>query len=177
MPPTADPDVVLVDEQDRELGVAPKSEVHRTGQLHRAFSVFLQDAEGRVLLQRRASGKYHSPGLWANTCCSHPHPGEPLEDAARRRLREEMGIECDLELACAFVYHAELGAGLVEHEYDHVFLGTTGLEPRPDPAEVDAWRWVSPRELESDLELHPARYVAWLPLAFRELRRRGLLAG
>jgi isopentenyl-diphosphate delta-isomerase len=175
--PLLDPEVVLVDEQDREVGVGRKSEVHRTGALHRAFSVFIQDPEGRVLLQRRAEGKYHSPGLWANTCCSHPHPGEPLEEAARRRLREEMGIECELELACAFVYHADLGHGLVEHEYDHVFLGRCLLEPRPDAAEVSEWRWVTPRELEADMEASPERYVAWLPIAFRELRARGLLAG
>jgi isopentenyl-diphosphate Delta-isomerase len=172
-----DPQVVLVDDNDVEIGTAGKAEVHRTGALHRAFSVFLRDRDGRLLLQRRALGKYHSPGLWTNTCCSHPSPGEPLEVAARRRLREEMGVETALELACAFVYRAELANGLVEHEFDHVFVGECATDPHPDPAEVVEWKWVPPAELESDIDAHPELYTAWLPLALRELRRCGGITG
>ena len=115
--------VILVDQQDREIGVAEKLEAHRKGKLHRAFSVFLFNAKDEMLLQQRAAEKYHSGGLWTNTCCSHPRPGEPTEAAARRRLREEMGISCNLNKAFDFIYRAEFDNGLIEHELDHVFIG------------------------------------------------------
>src|SRR3954469_14253008 len=112
--------VVLVDEDDREVGLAPKLRAHERGLLHRAFSVFVLNARGEVLLQRRADGKYHSAGLWTNTACGHPRPGEPVAAAARRRLREEMGFECALVAAGTFVYRARVGSELVEHELDHL---------------------------------------------------------
>ncbi|HEX7957304.1 MAG TPA: isopentenyl-diphosphate Delta-isomerase, partial [Pyrinomonadaceae bacterium] len=115
--------LILVDADDRELGAGEKLEVHRAGALHRAFSVFVFDGRGRLLMQRRAAGKYHSGGLWSNTACGHPRPGEATRAAARRRLREEMGLDCELSAAFEFVYRAELGDSLVEHEYDHVFVG------------------------------------------------------
>jgi isopentenyl-diphosphate Delta-isomerase len=157
--------VILVDERDRELGSVEKLRAHREGALHRAFSVFVFDGAGRLLLQRRARGKYHSGGLWSNTACGHPRPGEPTGAAARRRLREEMSIDCELREAFEFIYRAELEGSLVEYEYDHVFVGFCGAEPAPDPAEVEEWRWVSMDELRRGLREEPQRYSYWLKLA------------
>ena len=165
--------VILVDERDRELGAAEKLSAHRAGALHRAFSVFIFDGRGRLLLQRRARGKYHSGGLWSNTACGHPRPGEATDAAARRRLREEMGLDCELRPAFEFVYRAELGGGLVEHEYDHVFAGASEEEPAPDPSEVEDWRWVSMEELRRGLREEPHRYSYWLKLAVEGEDRRG----
>lgn len=161
--------VILVNERDVVVGEAEKLEAHRTGALHRAFSVFVQDGAGRVLLQRRTASKYHSGGLWSNTCCGHPRPGEDTPAAAARRLREEMGFVCPLEPAGTFVYRARLG-DLVEHEYDHVFAGVFDGSPQPDPAEVAEWRWVSVDELERNLAAHPGRYTVWLAPALEQLR-------
>jgi isopentenyl-diphosphate Delta-isomerase len=150
-----DDEVILVDAADRPLGRAPKLDVHRDGRLHRAVSVVLMDAAGRVLIQRRALGKYHSAGLWSNTCCGHPRPGEDIVTAGQRRLHAELGIEdVDLRPISSFVYRADLGGGLVEHELDHVLLGRWQGTPQPDPQEVADWRW-------EDLSVHPARYSAW----------------
>ncbi len=162
--------VILVDERDRPAGEAEKLEVHRQGKLHRAFSVFVLDACDRVLLQRRAAGKYHSGRLWSNTCCGHPRPGEDTRAAAQRRLVEEMGFQCALEPVAAFVYRAPLG-DLVEHEYDHVFRGRFDGEPRPDPREVEAWQWMPLVALEADLAAHPGDYSVWLPEALKRLHR------
>ena len=154
--------VVLVDESDAEVGTAEKLRAHVEGRLHRAISVFVVDDGGRLLLQRRAAGKYHSGGQWTNTCCSHPRPGEPAPDAAVRRLREEMGIGARLRPAFRFVYRADVGGGLVEHEYDHVFVGRhDGADPRPDPDEVDGWRWASLDELRAELRDSPERFTPW----------------
>ena len=161
--------VILVDQRDRPAGEAEKLEAHRHGRLHRAFSVFVLDSSGRVLVQRRAGGKYHSARLWSNTCCGHPRPGEETGAAARRRLLEEMGFECPLTPAGAFVYRAALG-DLVEHEYDHVFRGQFDGDPRPDPAEVEAWQWVPLEELGAGLVARPQDYTVWLPEAVRQLR-------
>ena len=167
--------VVLVDEQDREVGLAEKLEAHRTGVLHRAFSVFVLNSRGELLLQRRAAGKYHSPGRWSNTCCGHPRPGEPLAAAARRRLREEMGFDCELERLGGFVYRAEVGGGLLEHEYDHLFIGRHDADPAPDPAEASEWRWISPAAALSEAQALPEVFTPWFALALRELlaARRG----
>jgi isopentenyl-diphosphate delta-isomerase len=156
--------VVLVDPHDSETGTAPKLQAHRDGLLHRAVSVFVADRAGRMLLQRRAAGKYHSGGLWSNTTCTHPRPGENPHQAANRRLREEMGIEADLEHVFAVIYHLDVGGGLVEHEFDHVYRGVADADPRPDPAEVMEWRWVEPGELRRELEVDPDRFTAWFRL-------------
>ncbi|HSU14337.1 isopentenyl-diphosphate Delta-isomerase [Longimicrobium sp.] len=170
--------VVLVDEHDREVGLAPKLDAHVSGALHRAFSVFVLNARGEVLLQRRADGKYHCGGLWTNTCCGHPRPGEPVAAAARRRLREEMGFDCVLASAGAFVYRADVGGGLREHEYDHVFIGRHDLAPAPDAEEASDWRWQSPDSALAEAEAHPERFTPWFALALRKLieRRGGDLA-
>lgn len=154
--------VQLVNEQDEEVGLMEKIQAHREGTLHRAFSIFLFDDSGRLLLQQRALGKYHSGGLWTNTCCSHPRPAEPLMKAAERRLKEEMGIIVPLEHRFSFRYKAEFPNGLKEHELDHVFFGYWSGAPEPDPSEVEAWAYVPMAELDSDLKRYPHRYSAWL---------------
>jgi isopentenyl-diphosphate delta-isomerase len=162
--------VVLVDADDRETGVTPKLQAHREGALHRAVSVFVLNSKGEMLLQRRAAGKYHSGGLWSNTCCGHPRPGETPAAAAARRLREEMGLSCHLDHVFTFMYRATLDAdGLVEHEVDHVFLGIGDDEPRPDPEEVMDWRWAEPEEIERELAENADIFTAWFPTPFRKL--------
>ncbi|HEY6218852.1 MAG TPA: isopentenyl-diphosphate Delta-isomerase [Gemmatimonadaceae bacterium] len=155
-------DLILVDQNDREIGHAPKLDAHRTGRLHRAVSVFLINRRGQLLLQRRATDKYHSGGLWSNTCCGHPRPGETTSSAAHRRLREEMGIECELSPTFSFKYRAELPPDLVEHEIDHVFVGSFDGDPTPDRNEVSEWRWTGIQELVADRRANPSRYTAWL---------------
>lgn len=154
--------VILVDEQDRELGASDKLRAHVEGALHRAFSVFVFDRAGRLLLQRRAREKYHSGGLWSNTCCGHPRPGEQTGAAARRRLREEMNFDCELREAFGFIYRAELDNDLVEHEYDHVLVGEFAGYPTPDPSEVEEWKWMGMDELRRELREEPSRYSYWL---------------
>lgn len=172
--PRAAPEhVVLVDPQDRELGTEEKMAAHQRGVLHRAFSVFVFDRQSRLLIQRRADGKYHSAGLWSNTCCGHPRPGEPTARAARRRLSEEMGFDCPLTAVFSFVYRADLGGGLTEHELDHVFIGRFTGVPRPDRAEVSEWRAVAIPELLDDFAKTPERYSVWLPIALGGIQERG----
>lgn len=161
--------VVLVDEHDREIGRAEKLEAHRTGRLHRAFSVFVFNDVGELLLQRRAAGKYHSGGLWSNTCCGHPRPDTTVRAEAERRLREEMGLECELEARFVFQYRSEVGPELIEHELDHVLTGHTAVAPRLNPAEADAYRWAAPRELLVAIAAEARLYTAWFPLALRRL--------
>ena len=159
--------VVLVDFDDRELGTAEKLSAHDApGQLHRAVSVFLFDSSGRLLLQRRAASKHHFQGLWGNTACSHPRPGENAVEAGERRLAEEMGIEASLRALGWFVYRAEDGeSGLVEHELDHVLVGVSDDEPVVDPAEADAFDHLEPTELARRLSDDERRFVPWLLLA------------
>lgn len=166
--------VILVDEHDRPTGTAEKISAHRAGRLHRAFSVFVINDAGEILLQRRAGGKYHSAGLWSNTCCSHPRPGEPTTAAAHRRLREEMGFDCPLEPAGVLLYRADLD-GLVEHEYDHLLVGRWTGTPDPEPAEVSDWRWVAPADLYGEIARHPERFTAWFRPALRRLHEGGAL--
>jgi isopentenyl-diphosphate delta-isomerase len=161
--------LVIVDEHDTEIGVADKMEAHRAGSLHRAFSVFVFDSGSRLLLQRRAEAKYHSGGLWSNTCCGHPAPGEHPQVAARRRLWEEMGLDCPVIPTGAFVYTAAVGNGLVEHEYDHVFVGCSDNEPNPDPHEVDTWRWATLEALHEEIRIRPYLYTRWLPIAIEHV--------
>lgn len=166
--------VIAVDEQDRETGTVDKMEAHRQGVLHRAFSIFVFDEADRLLLQRRARGKYHSGGLWSNTCCSHPRVGESLLDAAHRRLREEMGFDCPLDPVFGFVYRAVLDRGLVEHEYDHVLAGRFRGTPTPDAAEVDDWKWESIPGIQSRLAENAGVFTAWFKPALDGLLARGL---
>ncbi len=166
--------LIAVDEHDRETGVVEKMAAHRKGILHRAFSIFVFDEHDRLLLQRRADGKYHSGGLWSNTCCSHPRAGESLLDAAHRRLHEEMGFDCQLRAVFGFVYRAVLDGGLVEHEFDHVVMGRFRGSPAPDAREVGAWKWERLPALHSLLAEDPKAFTAWFRLALDGLLARGL---
>ncbi len=154
--------VILVDKYDREVGVAEKISVHREGRLHRAFSVFVFNSRGQLLLQKRARTKYHSGSLWTNTCCSHPRPAESIEKEARRRLREEMGFDCELKEIFSFIYKAKVDNDLFEHEYDRVFMGHFDGEPAPSPDEVEDWKWVDLEELKENIEEKPEMYTHWL---------------
>lgn len=157
-----EPQVILVDENDREIGAEGKLEAHRQGKLHRAFSIFILNSEGMLLLQQRAKDKYHSGGLWTNTCCSHPRPGKPIQDEARRQLQHEMGFECELTEVDSFLYRVQFDNGLTEHEFDHVFIGKHDGDPMPNPAEVADWEWVKMDELRDDLQNNPDHYSYWL---------------
>lgn len=169
-------DIILVNELDQETGSGEKLAVHQAGLLHRAFSVFLWQ-DGRLLLQKRAADKYHSAGLWANTCCSHPRPGEDIIEAARRRLDEECGIDApELSEAFCFIYRAELENGLTEHELDHVLLGRYEGEFAPDPTEIAELRWWDADEVLQALAERPDEFAVWFRLAAPrvvDLLRRG----
>ena len=158
--------VVLVNENDVEIGLMPKLEAHQLGLLHRAFSVFIFNTKGELLLQQRAMGKYHSEGLWSNTCCSHPLPGETTSDAAIRRLDEEMGISATLNFLFSFTYNAGLDNDLTEHELDHVFWGVSDDLPVINTSEVEDYKYIAIPELRKDIKENPALYTEWLKICF-----------
>ncbi len=164
--------VVLVDDQDQEIGRMEKMQAHVEGRLHRAISVFVFNSKNELLLQRRADSKYHSGGLWTNTSCSHPRPEESVADAASRRLYEEMGMKCILNEVFSFVYKADLDNHLTEHEYDHVFTGISDSIPWPDALEVGAWKYISIDALDADLTLQPEKYTEWFKICIRDYRSR-----
>jgi len=165
--------IILVDTDDRQIGIGEKMEVHEQGLLHRAFSIFIFDSLWRVLLQRRALEKYHSWWLWTNTCCSHPRDGESLEGAIHRRLMEEMGFDTELTKKTELIYHAVLDKWLTEHEYLHVYKGYFSYNPNPNPEEVMEWKWIYPDELLRDIQSHPMNYTEWFKIIlwehFREI--------
>ena len=163
-------EVILVNEQDEQTGTIEKMEAHRKALLHRAFSVFIFNGNGEMLLQQRALGKYHSPGLWTNTCCSHPRPGEKVEEAAARRLKEEMGIDTPLEKIFDFIYRADFENGLTEFEFDHVYTGVYNGLLNPDKQEVNDYCFRTIENIEEDLKKYPAKYSAWFKISFPELR-------
>jgi isopentenyl-diphosphate delta-isomerase len=163
--------IILVDENDNEVGVGQKLQIHREGRLHRAFSIFVFNSKGDLMLQQRGKTKYHSGGLWTNTCCGHPKPGETVEKAALRRLYEEMGIDCGVEEIFSFLYQVEFDNGLCEHEYDHVMIGTCDDDPHPDPEEAGDWKWVNVKRLKSDVQANPARYTYWFKVALDRIYR------
>ena len=158
--------VILVDTADRELGTMEKMEAHEKAILHRAFSVFIFNDRGELMLQQRAAHKYHSPLLWTNTCCSHQGQGESNIEAGKRRLREEMGFEVDLDEKFHFVYKAAFDNGLTEHELDHVMVGYYNSEPTINPEEVASWKWIDMEVLQQDLKDHPQEYTAWFKIIF-----------
>lgn len=161
--------VVLVDAFDREIGVMEKMEAHEKALLHRAFSVFLFNQRGEMLLQQRAVSKYHSGGLWTNACCSHPRPGERNIDAAIRRTYEELGFHPDIRHAFSFTYRAEFDNGLTEHEFDHVFVGRYEGPIRPNPSEVSAYCYKSMDAIRMELSTEPHLYTEWFKIAFHEV--------
>jgi len=154
--------VILVNESDEPIGEMEKMLAHEQGVLHRAFSVFIFNAKGEVLLQQRALSKYHSPGLWTNTCCSHPRPGETTEEAAHRRLKEEMGFDCILQHKFIFIYKVQFDNGLYEHELDHVYTGVYEEEPSINPDEVNMYKWMKWEQLLEDVNKNMADYTFWL---------------
>lgn len=156
--------VLLVDEHDNVLGTMDKMEAHRQGVLHRAFSILLFNSKGEMLIQKRARDKYHSGGLWTNTCCSHPQPDESMAEATRRRLKHEMGIDIPTHFAYKFIYRVPLDKDLTEHEYDHVFTGTFDGVPVVNPEEVEDWKFVNVQALKKDVEANPAHYTHWFRL-------------
>ncbi|MDD4625208.1 MAG: isopentenyl-diphosphate Delta-isomerase [Candidatus Pacebacteria bacterium] len=157
-------DIILIDESNNQIGTAEKMEAHRQGLLHRAFSILIYNQKGEILLQRRAASKYHCPGLWTNTCCSHPRPGENLLASAERRLKEEMGFSAPLrKTGLEFVYKIKVGE-LIEHEYDYVLEGSFDGEPILNPEEVDAYKWIDMKSLDKDIEENPQNYTPWFRL-------------
>jgi len=159
--------VILVDNNDNQVGLMPKLEAHQKGLLHRAFSVFIFNSKYELLLQKRASSKYHSAGLWTNTCCSHPREGEKTLDAANRRLIEEMGIQTSLRKVHDFIYRAELDNDLTEHEFDHVFYGIYNEDPVINKDEADDFKWIDMDSLNEDIRTNGNNYTVWFKIAFK----------
>ena len=162
--------LILVDENDNRYGKEEKRLVHELGLLHRAFSVFLFNTKGELLLQQRADSKYHSGGLWTNTCCSHPQYGEEISEAIVRRLNEEMGMSCKTDFAFSFIYKTKFENGLTEHEFDHVYFGVTDDLPFPEESEVKNYKYITLENLENDILIHPEKYTEWMKICLPRVR-------
>lgn len=160
--------VILVDTNDQPIGTMEKIEAHEKAVLHRAFSVFILNKKGEVMLQQRAAHKYHSPLLWTNTCCSHQRVGETNVEAGKRRLQEEMGFQVPLKELFHFIYKAPFDNGLTEHELDHVMIGYYDHEPKINSEEVESWKWMSIEEIRIDIAKHPEQYTVWFKIIFEE---------
>lgn len=160
--------VILVDAKDQPIGTMEKLQAHKEGRLHRCFSILIFNQAGEILLQQRALNKYHTPGLWTNTCCSHQRPGEETLTAAHRRLVEEMGFDCALHEVYEFVYKVPFENGLWEHEYDHIIIGRYDGVVTPNPEEVNAYRWVSMDELKQNMKDNPRHYTPWFHIILDE---------
>lgn len=166
--------VILVDGADHEIGNAGKLYAHQQGLLHRAISVFIFNSKGEWLLQKRAENKYHSGGLWTNACCSHPRIGEETSVAAYRRLKEEMGIECELKFLFSFRYRADVGNDLIEHEFDHVYMGISDAVPTPDPEEISEWKYFTAQEIAAQLQVDAAKFTKWFVKIFERVAQSRL---
>ncbi|MDT0688541.1 isopentenyl-diphosphate Delta-isomerase [Salegentibacter sp. F188] len=158
--------VILVNEKDEQIGLMEKIEAHEKALLHRAFSVFVFNEKGETMIQQRALSKYHSPGLWTNTCCSHQREGETNIQAGKRRLQEEMGFTTDLKDTISFIYKAPFDNGLTEHEFDHILVGKFEGEPDLNPDEVADWKWISLEDVEKDMKQNPDIYTEWFKIIF-----------
>jgi len=156
--------VILVDENDNEIGVEEKISAHKAGKLHRCFTIFVFNSKGELMLQKRAKEKYHSGGLWTNTCCGHQQPGDPGNKTAHDRLQEEMGFDCDLKEIFTFTYRAELDNDITEHELDHVYVGYYDRGPKLNSDEADDWQWITPDKLRQDVHDYPDKYTFWFKL-------------
>jgi len=161
--------VILVDENDNEIGTMEKIQAHREAILHRAFSVFIFNSNGEMLLQQRALSKYHSPGLWTNACCSHPRPTETIMDAAKRRLNEELGFSCELKHQTQFIYKAKLDQGMTEHELDHVLFGNYEGEIIANPEEVSEFKFWKPEEIKKQVKDNPQQFTEWFKIIFNNI--------
>ena len=162
----AEEKVILVNEKDEQIGLMEKIEAHEKALLHRAFSVFVFNDKNELMIQQRALSKYHSPGLWTNTCCSHQREGESNIEAGKRRLQEEMGFSTDLKDTISFIYKAPFDNGLTEHEFDHILVGNFEGKPNLNPDEVASWKWVSLEDLQVDMEKNPHIYTEWFKIIF-----------
>ncbi len=162
-------EVILVNENDVVIGTMEKLEAHKKGLLHRAFSVFIFNDKNELLLQRRALNKYHSGGLWTNTCCSHPRPNENILNAANRRLVEEMGFETELTFKTSFIYNTEFENGLTEHEFDHIFFGTYNVNPKINADEVDSFSWLTIEDVNQKIKQNPNDFTSWFKIALEKL--------
>jgi len=160
--------VILVDQEDNKIGLMPKMEAHEKAMLHRAFSVFVFNKDNELMLQQRAMHKYHSPGLWTNTCCSHQRDGESNVEAGTRRLQEEMGFSTPLKETISFIYKAPFDNGLTEHELDHILVGNYEGEPSINEDEVASWKWVPLEEVNKDIIANPGQYTAWFKIIFEK---------
>lgn len=167
-------EVILVDELDNPIGTMEKMEAHEKGILHRAFSVFVLNSKNEVLLQKRAKHKYHSGGLWTNTCCSHPRKEEPILEAGKRRLQEEMGMKCELTEMFSFIYKAELDQGLTEHELDHVLIGRTNDTPSINTDEVEDFTYQSLEQVSENLTKTPDEYTEWFKIIFERFMKESV---
>ena len=165
----AEEKVILVNEQDEQIGLMPKMEAHEKALLHRAFSVFVFNDKNELLLQQRAMSKYHSPGLWTNTCCSHQREGETNIQAGKRRLQEEMGFVTELTETVSFIYKAPFDNGLTEHELDHIMIGYYSKEPNINKDEVENWKWMTLEDIKADMVLNPETYTVWFKIIFEKL--------
>jgi len=161
--------IILVDKEDNEIGTEFKLKAHKEGKLHRAFSIFVFNSEGELLLQRRALKKYHSGGLWTNSCCSHPKPGEEILFSVHRRLKEELGFDCDLKEIFSFIYKAKLDRGLTENEFDHVFIGKFDGNPEINKKEAEEIKWASYDFLEKDIRENPEKYTYWFEECYKKV--------
>lgn len=161
--------LILVDENDFEIGVAEKMEAHQQGLLHRAFSIFIFNDKNELLLQQRALEKYHSGGLWTNTCCSHPIVGETMNESINRKLLQEMGMKAETNFAFSFIYKVQFSNELFEHELDHVYVGYSNVKPEPNPEEVMNWKYASLDEIKQLMQLHPNAFTEWFKICFKEV--------
>ena len=160
--------VILVDEKDNPLGIMEKIEAHEKAKLHRAFSVFIYNSKNELMLQQRALTKYHTPGLWTNTCCSHQKLEESNIEAGKRRLQEEMGFSTELKETISFIYKAPFENGLTEHEFDYILVGEYQNDPQPNPDEVHDWKWMSLDNIENDINKNPNLYTEWFKIIFEK---------
>lgn len=167
--------LILVDNTDSPIGTMGKMETHEKGLLHRAFSIIAVNDKGEIMLQQRAMTKYHSGGLWTNTCCGHPRDGEDLMAAAHRRLGEEMGFDCQLSEIFTCTYQAQLNKGLQEHEFLHVCTGIYTNAPHINPEEADDWKWMSPKAIIADIAVHPDHYTFWFKEVMRQIQTRDIV--
>lgn len=159
----------MVDKNNKKIGVEEKIRAHKEGMLHRAFSIFVFNSKGELLIQQRATNKYHSGGLWSNTVCSHPKPHETYHKAVHRRLKEEMGFDCPLKKAFSFTYKTRFQNGLIENEHDSVFIGSFDGKPKPNPEEIMNHKWVSVKKLKKDITNNPNKYTIWLKIALEKM--------
>lgn len=162
-------EVILIDKNNRKIGTEEKIKAHKEGKLHRAFSIFIFNSKRELLIQKRVKNKYHSGGLWSNTCDGHPRPNETYSKATRRRLKEEMGFDCRLKKLFCFRYKTKLGE-LIENEYDCIFVGKFRGKPKPNPKEIIEYKWISIKDLKKDINKHPKKYATWFKLALKKTR-------